>query len=153
MPETELITTKNTREILFYRDGANEVKIEVLLQNENLWLTYARIAELFGVQKAAVSKHLKNIFEDGELIEEVVISKMETTTQHEAISGKTQTHLTSFYNLYAIIAVGYRVNSKKATMFRILANKILKEYIIKCYVMNDNRLKEPEYYDTALRSL
>lgn len=145
MPNNELTPT-NTREILFYRDGTNEVKIEVLLQNENLWLTQARIAELFGVQKAAVSKHLKNIFEDGELIEDVVVSKMETTTQHGAISDKTQTHLTNFYNLDAIIAVGYRVKSKKATMFRIWANKILKEYIIKGYVMNDERLKEPEYY-------
>ena len=135
-----------SREILFYRDGTNEVKIEVLLQNENLWLTQARIAELFGVQKAAISKHLKNIFDEGELVEEVVVSKMETTSQHGAISDKTQTHLTNFYNLDAIIAVGYRVNSKKATMFRIWANKILKEYIIKGYVMNDERLKEPEYY-------
>lgn len=135
-----------SREILFYRDGTNEVKIEVLLQNENLWLTQARIAELFGVQKAAISKHLKNIFDEGELVKEVVVSKMETTSQHGAISDKTQTHLTNFYNLDAIIAVGYRVNSKKATMFRIWANKILKEYIIKGYVMNDERLKEPEYY-------
>lgn len=139
MPINELKTT-NTREILFYRDGTNEVKIEVLLQNENLWLTQARIADLFGVQKAAISKHLKNIFEDGELIENTVVSILETT----AADGKN--YKTNFYNLDAIIAVGYRVNSKKATMFRIWANKILKEYIIKGYVMNDERLKEPEYY-------
>lgn len=139
MPINELKTT-NTREILFYRDGTNEVKIEVLLQNENLWLTQSRIAELFGVQKAAVSKHLKNIFEDGELVENSVVSILETT----ASDGKN--YKTNFYNLDAIIAVGYRVNSKKATMFRIWANKILKEYIIKGYVMNDERLKEPEYY-------
>ena len=139
MPINELKTT-NTREILFYRDGTNEVKIEVLLQNENLWLTQARIADLFGVQKAAISKHLKNIFEDGELIENAVVSILETT----AADGKN--YKTNFYNLDAIIAVGYRVNSKKATMFRIWANKILKEYIIKGYVMNDERLKEPEYY-------
>lgn len=134
------LKTTNTREILFYRDGTNEVKIEVLLQNENLWLTQSRIAELFGVQKAAVSKHLKNIFEDGELVENSVVSILETT----ASDGKN--YKTNFYNLDAIIAVGYRVNSKKATMFRIWANKILKEYIIKGYVMNDERLKEPEYY-------
>jgi len=129
----------NNREILFYKNGNDEVRIEVLLQNENLWLTQARIAELFGVQKAAVSKHLKNIFSEGELQEESVVSKMETT----ATDGKN--YQTNFYNLDAIIAVGYRVNSKKATMFRIWANKVLKEYIIKGYVMNDERLKEPEY--------
>ncbi|MBQ9623685.1 MAG: virulence RhuM family protein [Treponema sp.] len=139
MPINELKTT-NIREILFYRDGTNEVKIEVLLQHENLWLTQARIADLFGVQKAAISKHLKNIFEDGELIENAVVSILETT----AADGKK--YKTNFYNLDAIIAVGYRVNSKKATMFRIWANKILKEYIIKGYVMNDERLKEPDYY-------
>ena len=144
MPTNELKTT-NTREILFYRDGTNEVKIEVLLQNENLWLTQARIADLFGVQKAAISKHLKNIFEDGELIENAVVSILETT----AADGKN--YKTNFYNLDAIIAVGYRVNSKKATMFRIWANKILKEYIIKGYVMNDERLKEPEYYFGKVR--
>lgn len=129
-----------SKEIIFYKTDSNEVKVEVLLQNENLWLTQAKIADLFGVQKAAISKHLKNIFESGELEEKSVVSILETT----AADGKN--YKTNFYNLDAIIAVGYRVNSKKATMFRIWANKILKEYIIKGYVMNDERLKEPEYY-------
>lgn len=137
--ETE-ITVHNSREIIFYNDGNGEVKIEVLLKDENLWLTQARLAELFDVQKPAISKHLKNIFEEGELQENSVVSILETT----AADGKT--YKTNFYNLDAIIAVGYRVNSKKATMFRIWANKVLKEYIIKGYVMNDARLKEPEYY-------
>lgn len=137
--ETE-ITVHNSREIIFYNDGNGEVKIEVLLKDENLWLTQARLAELFDVQKPAISKHLKNIFEEGELQENSVVSILETT----AADGKT--YKTNFYNLDAIIAVGYRVNSKKATMFRIWANKVLKEYIIKGYVMNDDRLKEPEYY-------
>ena len=110
----KIITFLTSREIVFYKDGGNQVKVEVLLQNENFWLTQAKIAELFGVQKAAVSKHLKNIFEDGELLEEVVVSKMETTTRHGVIEDKTQSHLTNFYNLDAIIAVGYRVNSKKS---------------------------------------
>lgn len=140
MAKKKELITYNSHEIIFYRDTSNEIKIEVLLQNENLWLTQARIAELFGVQKAAVSKHLKNIFEEGELVENSVVSILETT----AADGKN--YKTNFYNLDAIIAVGYRVNSKKATMFRIWANKILKEYIIKGYVMNDERLKEPEYY-------
>ena len=134
------IQSNLSREILFYEDGNNEVKIEVVLQNENLWLTQMRMAELFGVQKAAISKHLKNIFEDGELEENSVVSILETT----ASDGKK--YNTNFYNLDAIIAVGYRVNSKKATMFRVWATKILKEYVIKGYAMNDNRLKEPEYY-------
>ncbi|MBQ3655813.1 MAG: virulence RhuM family protein [Bacteroidales bacterium] len=134
------IQSNLSREILFYKDGNNEVKIEVVLQNENLWLTQMRMAELFGVQKAAISKHLKNIFEDGELEENSVVSILETT----ASDGKK--YNTNFYNLDAIIAVGYRVNSKKATMFRVWATKILKEYVIKGYAMNDNRLKEPEYY-------
>ena len=92
----------------------------VLLFQENLWLTQAKMAELFEVQKAAISKHLKNIFESGELSEDSVVSKMETT----AADGKR--YQTNYYNLDAIIAVGYRVNSKKATMFRIWANRVLK---------------------------
>lgn len=100
------------------------------------------MAELFGVQKAAISKHLKNIFESGELKEEVVISKMETTTQHGAIEGKTQSSLTNFYNLDAIISVGYRVNSIRATHFRIWATSILKDYMIKGFAMDDERLKQ-----------
>ena len=91
------------------------------------------MAELFEVQKAAISKHLKNIFESGELLEESVVSKMETT----ASDGKR--YNINYYNLDAIIAVGYRVNSRKATMFRIWANRILKEFIIKGYVMDDER--------------
>ncbi len=134
------IKNSDNHEILFYKDGNNEVKIEVLLKDENLWLTQAKIAELFDVQKPAISKHLKNIFAEGELEETSVVSILETT----ASDGKS--YKTKFYNLDSIIAVGYRVNSKKATMFRIWANKILKEYIIKGYVMNDERLKEPEYY-------
>ena len=98
------------------------------------------MAELFDVHKAAVSKHLKNIFESGELMEESVVSKMETT----AADGKR--YNTNYYNLDAIIAVGYRVNSRKATMFRIWANRVLKEFIIKGYVMDDTRLREPENF-------
>ena len=100
------------------------------------------MGELFGVQVPAISKHLKNIFADGELDEEVVISKMEITTQHGAIEGKTQISETGFYNLDAIISVGYRVNSKKATQFRIWTTKILKEYMQKGFVLNDERLKQ-----------
>ena len=110
------LTPYETREILFYKTDSGEVRIEILLYQENLWLTQAKMAELFEVQKSAISKHLKNIFESGELPEESVVSKMETT----AADGKR--YNTNYYNLDAIIAVGYRVNSKKATMFRIWAN-------------------------------
>ena len=134
------------KEILLYKTENEEVKVEILLHNENLWLTQAKMAELFDVQKAAISKHLKNIFESGELDEKVVVSKMETTTPHGAMAGKEQKKLTNIYNLDAIIAVGYRINSKKATMFRIWATQVLKEYIIKGFAMNDERLKEPQNF-------
>ena len=122
-----------TREILFYKTDNGDVRVEILLYQENLWLTQAKMAELFEVQKAAISKHLKNIFESGELLEESVVSKMETTDS----DGKRYNN--NYYNLDVIIAVGYRVNSRKATMFRIWANRILKEFIIKGYVMDDER--------------
>ena len=134
------------KEILLYKTDNAEVKVEILLQNENLWLTQAKMAELFDVQKAAISKHLKNIFADGELDEKVVVSKMETTTPHGAMVGKEQTKFVNIYNLDAIIAVGYRINSKKATMFRIWATQVLKEYIIKGLAMNDERLKDPQNF-------
>ncbi len=140
MDEEHGRTPYETREILFYKTDNGDVRIEIFLYQENLWLTQAKMAELFDVHKAAVSKHLKNIFESGELMEESVVSKMETT----AADGKR--YNTNYYNLDAIIAVGYRVNSRKATMFRIWANRVLKEFIIKGYVMDDTRLREPENF-------
>ena len=140
MSEEQGLTPYETREILFYKTENGEVRVEILLFQENLWLTQAKMAELFEVQKAAISKHLKNIFESGELNEDSVVSKMATT----AADGKR--YQTNYYNLDAIIAVGYRVNSKKATMFRIWANRVLKEFIIKGYVMDDARLREPENF-------
>ena len=140
MDENMALTPHETRKILFYKTDNGDVKVEILLYQENLWLTQAKMAELFEVQKAAVSKHLKNIFVSGELMEDSVVSVLETT----AADGKK--YPTRYYNLDAIIAVGYRVNSKKATMFRIWANRILKEYIIKGYVMDDERLKEPQNF-------
>lgn len=106
MDEERGLTPYETREILFYKTDNGDVRVEILLYQENLWLTQAKMAELFEVQKAAISKHLKNIFESGELMEESVVSKMETT----AADGKR--YNTNYYNLDAIIAVGYRVNSK-----------------------------------------
>ena len=97
---------------------------------------------LFGIDKSGISRHLKNIFNTGELDERVVVAKIATTTQHGAMDGKTQTSETKFYNLDAIISVGYRVNSKKATQFRIWATQILKEYMKKGFVLDDERLKQ-----------
>jgi hypothetical protein len=130
-------------EILLYTTPNGKVKVEIYLQNETIWLTQQKIAELFGVQRPAVTKHLKNIFETGELKEKVVSSILEHTTPHGAIEGKTQETKVKYYNLDAIISVGYRVNSAQATAFRIWATERLKEYIIKGFTMDDERLKNP----------
>ena len=127
---------------LMYSTPQGDVNVEAVVRDETLWLTQKAMAQLFGVQVPAINKHLKNIFSEGELIEEVVISKMEITTQHGAIEGKTQTQETQFYNLDAIISVGYRVNSAKATHFRIWATNVLKEYMLKGFVLDDERLKQ-----------
>ena len=131
-------------EILLYNTPNGNVKVEVLLQNETIWLNQTKIAELFGVQRPAITKHLKNIFESGELNEELASSILEHPTKHGALENKTQQSKTKFYNLDAIISVGYRVNSSKATAFRIWATQTLKEFIIKGFVMNDERLKNPD---------
>jgi hypothetical protein len=132
------------RQFLLYKTDNGDIKVDVLLQNETIWMPQTKIAELFEVKVPAVFKHLKNIFESGELDEKVVVSILEITTQHGAIAGKTQVKPTKFYNLDAIIAVGYRVNSKRATQFRIWATSILKEHIIKGYTMDVERLKNPQ---------
>ena len=131
-------------EMLLYTTANGKVKIEIFLQNETIWLTQQKIADLFGVQRPAITKHLKNIFETGELQEELVSSILEHTTQHGAIAGKTQQSQVKYYNLDAIISVGYRVNSSQATAFRIWATERLKEYIIKGFTMDDERLKNPD---------
>ena len=122
-------------ELLFYTTPSGDVRMDVRLQGETVWLTQKQMAELFSVNVPAISKHLRNIFADHELSEDAVVSKMETT----AADGKT--YMTRFYNLDAIIAVGYRVNSRQATHFRIWATRVLREYIIKGFAMDDARLK------------
>ena len=135
-----------TTEFLLYTTPNGSVKVEVLLNNETLWLTQERMAELFGVQRPAITKHLKNIFEGHELQEEVVCSILEHTTQHGAIEGKTQTSRVKYYNLDAVISVGYRVNSTQATQFRIWATALIREYIIKGFAMDDERLKNGRFF-------
>lgn len=131
-------------QFLIYSTPTEDIKIDVVVRDETIWLTQKAMAKLFDVQVPAINKHLKNIFEEGELEEKVVISKMEITTQHGAIADKTQTKDTQFYNLDTIISVGYRVNSAKATQFRIWATKTLKEFIQKGFLLDDERLKQGE---------
>lgn len=127
----------NNSQIVIYQAPDGDTRLDVAVRGETIWLTQRQIADLFGTKVPAISKHLKNIFSSGELKEGEVISKMETTTAHGAIPGKTQTKETNFYNLDAILSVGYRVNSKNATAFRIWANKVLKQYLIQGYAVNE----------------
>lgn len=136
----ELTPRDELTDFLLYTAPDGGVKVEVFLHNENLWLPQKRIAELFGVQRPAITKHLSNIFQEHELEEDAVCSILE----HTAEDGKT--YKTKYYNLDAIISVGYRVNSAKATQFRIWATQRLKEYIIKGFTMDDERLKNGRYF-------
>lgn len=144
--DNKLSLQDQTTEFLLYTAPNGEVKVEVLLSNETLWLAQERMAELFGVQRPAITKHLKNIFESHELQEEVVCSILEHTTAHGALEGKTQTQRVKYYNLDAVISVGYRVNSAQATQFRIWATALIKEYIIKGFAMDDERLKNGRFF-------
>ncbi len=127
-------------EIIFYQGEDGNIKVEVLYHDETFWMTQKKMSELFGVQRPSITKHLKNIFESGELEEDSVSSILE----HTAEDGKN--YNTTFYNLDAIIAVGYRVNSMQATKFRIWATKTLKEFIIKGFVLDDERLKQGKHF-------
>lgn len=127
----------NNSQLVIYQTPQGDTHIDVRIKGDTIWLTQRQIAELFGTKVPAISKHLKNIFASGELQEDMVISKMETTTRHGAIPGKTQTTETKFYNLDAILSVGYRVNSKNATAFRIWANQVLKQYLLQGYAINE----------------
>ena len=133
----QIVTNNSFTEFLLYTTPNGKVKVEIFLRDENIWLTQDKIALLFGVQRPAITKHLKNIFENGELNENSVSSILE----HTADDGKT--YNTKFYNLDAVLSVGYRVNSAQATQFRIWATERLKEYIIKGFTMDDERLKNP----------
>ncbi len=127
-------------DIVIYEDGNVELKTTV--ENDTVWLSQKQIAELFDVQRPAITKHLSNIFKSKELDEKVVCSILEHTTKHGAIENKKQTKKIKLYNLDAIISIGYRVNSKRATQFRIWATNILKEYLIKGYALNQKKLQQ-----------
>lgn len=132
-----------TTEFLLYTAPNGAIKVEVLLSNETIWLTQKRMAELFGVGVAAISKHLDNIYESGELQREATLSVLETVQQE---GSRQVTRKLEYYNLDAVISVGYRVNSAQATQFRIWATALIKEYIIKGFAMDDERLKNGRYF-------
>ncbi|MBU7555032.1 virulence RhuM family protein [Pediococcus ethanolidurans] len=141
---------------LLYKTDNKDVSIDVIISDKTIWATQKSIAELFGVSIATISRHLKDIFTSGELNEQVVVTKSVITTQHGAIEGKTQSKPTNFYNLDAIISVGYRVNSIQATHFRQWATQTLDEYMIKGFAIDDERLKQgsnlldKDYFDELL---
>ena len=128
-------------ELLIYQDPDGRIKIDVRLEDETVWLAQDHMAGLFGKSKKTISEHIRNIFNEGELEENVVVRKFRTTTRHGAIEGKTQSREVQFYNLDVIISVGYRVKSKQGTQFRIWATQRLKEYIVKGFALNDDRFK------------
>ena len=139
-------------EIIIYTSEDGSISLDTKLDNDTIWLTQKQMAELFDVKTPAISKHLKNIFNTGELREDVVISILETTTKHGAIEGKTQKSSTKFYNLDAIISVGYRVNSSRATQFHIWATNTLREYLTNGYVVNEKMLKTQQNKIQTLQS-
>lgn len=153
MVKNKLQTKDELTEFLLYTTQNGKVKVEIFFYNENIWLTQKRMAELFGVNVPAISKHLNNIYDSGELIENKVVSILETTTQHGAIEGKTQTKPTKYYNLDAIISVGYRVNSAQATQFRIWATERLKEYLIKGFILEMSLIKLKKFCPILINKL
>ena len=126
-------------EIVIYKSEDGNIKVDVLFEGDTVWLTQSQISDLFGKSRSTISEHIKNIFEEGELQEEVVVRKIRNTTQHGAIENKIQTHEVNYYNLDVIISVGYRVKSHQGTQFRIWATQRLREYIIKGFTLNDER--------------
>jgi hypothetical protein len=146
-------------QFLLYKGENGKIKVDVLVQDETVWLTQEQMAELFGRDRTVISKHIKNIFQEGELDENVVSAKFAHTTKHGAIADKTQTSNINFYNLDVIISVGYRVKSLQGTRFRQWATAHLKEFIIKGFTMDDERLKDPrqifgkDYFDEQLERI
>jgi hypothetical protein len=141
--KTQLSLQDQTSEFLLYTAPNGEVKVEVLLSGETIWLTQKRIAELFGVGVPAISKHLDNIYDSGELQRDATLSILETVQQEGKREVKRKLE---YYNLDAVISVGYRVNSTQATQFRIWVTQLIKDYIIKGFAMDDERLKNGRFF-------
>ncbi len=136
-------------DVVIYQSADGLVKIEAMIDpsNETIWATQKAMGHLFGVDRSVITRHLSNIFKEDELDKEVVCAKFAHTTPHGAMSGEFQTKEVQFYNLDAIISVGYRVNSRKATAFRQWATSVLKQYMLKGYVVNRNAVSEQKYED------
>ena len=128
--------------IIIYQTEDGQTQIDVRLENETVWLTQAQMAELFQKDRTVITRHINNVFKEGELNREEVSAKIAHTTLHGAIEGKTQTQELVLYNLDVIISVGYRVKSKRGTAFRIWARKVLKDYLVKGYAVNERIRKE-----------
>lgn len=137
----ELQIRNSTAEFMIFQAEDKAEGVQVFYQDENIWATQEAIATLFDKGRSTISEHLKNIFASGELQEEVVCRKFRQTTQHGAIEGKTQTRDVTFYNLDAIISVGYRVNSIRATQFRRWATSVLKQFALRGYVLDRKRME------------
>ena len=142
----------NKSELLIYESKEGNIKLDVNLENETVWLSLEQIARLFGRDKSVISRHIKHVFEDGELDRNMVVANFAITTKHGAIEGKTQTHSVDYYNLDVIISVGYRVKSLEGVRFRKWATERIKEYIIKGYTMDGNWF-ETRYFDELLERI
>lgn len=132
--------SQNEIQFLLYQMPEEEGNVQVIIKDETIWATQKAMAQLFGVDKSGISRHISNIFKEGELVENTTVAKIATVI-NRGIRGMVEDTI-EYYNLDVIISVGYRVSSSKATKFRIWANSILKEYIIKGFVMDDDRLKQ-----------
>lgn len=135
------IVEKNNSELVIYESKGGDIKLDVNLENETVWLSLEQMSKLFGRDKSVISRHIRHVFEEGELEREKVVANFATTTKHGAIEGKTQTHFVDYYNLDVVISVGYRVKSLEGVRFRKWATERIKEYIIKGFTMDDERLK------------
>lgn len=132
---------KQVSQLLLYQTPDGQIKLDVHLEDETVWLSQAHMAKLFGKGRSTIAEHIQNIFNEGELEEKLVCRNFRHATQHGAIAGKTQSKEVKYYNLDVIISVGYRVKSNQGTQFRIWATQRLKEYIVKGFALNDNRFK------------
>lgn len=134
--------TNNNNEIIIYQSEDGQTQVDVRMENDTVWLTQAQMAELFQKDRTAIGRHIANVFKEGELNQEEVCAKFAHTTRHGAIEGKVQVQEVVIYNLDVIISVGYRVKSQRGVQFRKWANKILKEYLLKGYAVNDRMRRD-----------
>jgi hypothetical protein len=145
--------SEDTNKIIIYNTANGETKIEVNVKDETVWLSQDQMAELFDKGRSTITEHIQNVFREGELDEKAVCRDFRHTTQHGAIKGKTQEQTVKYYNLDVIISVGYRVKSLRGTQFRIWATQKLKEYIIKGFTMDDQRLASGQVAKTYFEEL